>query len=61
MTNKPIMQATDLSRHYRQGDVTLSVLSGVNLRIKVGEKIAIVGVSGLSLIHIWTLPTKRIV
>jgi lipoprotein-releasing system ATP-binding protein len=46
MTNKPIMQATDLSRHYRQGDVTLSVLSGVNLRIDVGEKIAIVGVSG---------------
>ncbi len=46
MTNKPIMQAIDLSRHYRQGDVTLSVLSGVNLRIEVGEKIAIVGVSG---------------
>ena len=38
MTNKPIMQAIDLSRHYRQGDVTLSVLSGVNLSIEAGEK-----------------------
>ena len=46
MTNKPIMHATDLSRHYRQGDVTLSVLSGVNLSIEAGEKVAIVGVSG---------------
>ena len=46
MTNNLIMQATDLSRHYRQGDVTLSVLSGVNLSIKAGEKIAIIGVSG---------------
>ena len=46
MTNRPIMHATDLSRHYRQGDVTLSVLSGVNLSIEAGEKVAIVGVSG---------------
>ena len=46
MTNKLIMHATDLSRHYRQGDVTLSVLSGVNLSIEAGEKVAIVGVSG---------------
>ena len=46
MTNNLIMQATDLSRHYRQGDVILSVLSGVNLSIKAGEKIAIIGVSG---------------
>ena len=46
MTNKPIIHATDLSRHYRQGDVTLSVLSGVNLSIEAGEKVAIVGVSG---------------
>ena len=46
MTNKPIMHATDLSRHYRQGDVTLSVLAGGNLSIEAGEKVAIVGVSG---------------
>ena len=46
MTNKPIMHATDLSRRYRQGDVTLSVLTGVNLSIEAGEKVAIVGVSG---------------
>ena len=46
MTNNLIMQATDLSRYYRQGDVILSVLSGVNLSIKAGEKIAIIGVSG---------------
>ena len=46
MTNNLIMRATDLNRHYQQGDVTLSVLSGVNVSIEQGEKIAIVGVSG---------------
>ncbi len=46
MTNNLIMRATDLNRHYQQGDVTLSVLSGVNVSVEQGEKIAIVGVSG---------------
>jgi len=41
-----VLEASDVHKSFRQGPVTLSVLSGVNLRIAAGERIAIVGASG---------------
>jgi lipoprotein-releasing system ATP-binding protein len=41
-----VLQARGLRKHFRQGDVTLEVLRGVDLEIRRGERVAIVGVSG---------------
>lgn len=46
MTIESVLVAKDLSRDYQQGNLNLSVLKAVNLDIKRGEKLAIVGVSG---------------
>ena len=46
MTIESVLVAKDLSRDYQQGNLSLSVLKAVNLDIKRGEKLAIVGVSG---------------
>jgi lipoprotein-releasing system ATP-binding protein len=41
-----VLQARGLHKHFRQGDVTLEVLRGVDIEIGRGERVAIVGVSG---------------
>lgn len=41
-----VLSARALRKHFRQGDVTLEVLKGVNLEIGRGERVAIIGVSG---------------
>lgn len=41
-----VLEARALFREFRQGPATLPVLTGVELRIGVGERIAIVGSSG---------------
>ena len=41
-----ILSARALRKQFRQGDVTLNVLNGVNLEIGRGERVAIIGVSG---------------
>jgi lipoprotein-releasing system ATP-binding protein len=41
-----VLEASDVHKSFRQGPVTLSVLSGVSLRIGMGERVAIVGASG---------------
>jgi lipoprotein-releasing system ATP-binding protein len=48
MTSKAILKATNLHRHYQQGDsdAVLHVIKGIDLEIAQGEKIAIIGVSG---------------
>ena len=44
--NNAILRARDLSQRVPTADGTLEILSGVNLEIKAGESVAIIGVSG---------------
>ena len=46
MTNTPIRTAESVVREYSQGGTSIPVLSGVNLSVGHGEKVAIVGASG---------------
>ncbi|EQD50858.1 lipoprotein transporter ATP-binding subunit, partial [mine drainage metagenome] len=41
-----VLEAHDLCKSYREGSATLTVLSGIELRVSPGERIAIVGASG---------------
>lgn len=51
-----VLEAHDIAKHYRGGDgSTLTILNGVNLSVKRGEMIAIVGESGAgksTLLHV---------
>jgi len=42
----PVLQARDLARRYHQGDLSVEVLTEVNLTIDAGERVAIIGTSG---------------
>lgn len=42
----PVLEASAVRREFRQGPTLLSVLSGIDLTIRAGERIAIVGASG---------------
>lgn len=44
--NDPILQLKDITRVYQQGGHTLTVLKGVNLAVKAGEMVGLVGASG---------------
>jgi lipoprotein-releasing system ATP-binding protein len=46
MTDDRVLEATDVRRAFRQGPIDLEVLLGVNLTVKAGERIAIIGASG---------------
>ena len=46
MTDGPVLRAIEVHKSFRQGPVTLDVLSGVNLAVAAGERVAIVGASG---------------
>jgi len=46
MSDQPVLACRNLTRHYKQGADQLTVLSGVDLQIKAGERVAIVGASG---------------
>lgn len=45
LTN-PVLQCTDVFKHYGQGELAVQVLRGVDVSIFAGERIAIVGASG---------------
>ncbi len=42
----PVLECTGLTRVFHEGGLNVSVLSGVDLRVEPGERIAIVGTSG---------------
>jgi lipoprotein-releasing system ATP-binding protein len=44
--NDTVIACRDLKKTYAQGDLSVTVLNGVNLEVKRGERIAIVGASG---------------
>ena len=45
-TAKLVLEANDVARTFRQGPIDLAVLTGVNLAVRAGERIAIIGASG---------------
>jgi lipoprotein-releasing system ATP-binding protein len=46
LESKTVMEATDVERSFRQGPIDLQVLQGVNLTVRAGERLAIIGASG---------------
>ncbi|MFN3739697.1 MAG: ABC transporter ATP-binding protein, partial [Thermodesulfovibrionales bacterium] len=46
MTQEPLCVLTDIKKSYHVGEINLEVLRGINLEIKRGEFIAIMGASG---------------
>ena len=45
-TAYPVLECRNLMRHFREGESTLEVLRGVDLRIAPAERVAIIGASG---------------
>jgi len=43
---QPVLTCANLAKHFMQGDTRVDVLSGVNMSIAPGERVAIVGASG---------------
>lgn len=46
MSNDVVVECRDLTKRYREGSLDVSVLRGVNLAVRRGERIAIMGASG---------------
>ncbi|RTE65719.1 lipoprotein-releasing ABC transporter ATP-binding protein LolD [Amphritea opalescens] len=44
--NDLVLECIDLKKHYGEGDITVEVLQGVQLQVRRGETLAIVGSSG---------------
>ncbi len=45
-STNPVLTCTNVSKHYGEGNLTVSVLRGINITINAGERVAIVGASG---------------
>ena len=45
-SNDTVLEARDVGRAFRQGPIALEVLRGLNLKVKAGERIAVIGASG---------------
>ena len=46
MNNQSILQCSNLTKRFNQGNLDVEVLKGVDLSISVGERVAIMGASG---------------
>lgn len=46
MNDKIILQCTGLTKRYKQGELDVEVLKGIDLKVGTGERIAIMGASG---------------
>lgn len=46
MNNPVILQCSQLTKRYEQGDLNVDVLKGVSLEVRAGERVAIMGASG---------------
>jgi lipoprotein-releasing system ATP-binding protein len=46
VTSEFVMEASGVERTFRQGPIDLQVLQGVNLAVRAGERLAIIGASG---------------
>jgi lipoprotein-releasing system ATP-binding protein len=46
MSNSSILQCTALTKRFKQGEIDVTVLKGVELNINEGERVAIMGASG---------------
>jgi lipoprotein-releasing system ATP-binding protein len=46
LATAPVLSCVDVSKHYGQGALAVSVLRAINVNIMAGERVAIVGASG---------------
>ncbi len=46
MSNDIILQCQQLTKRYKQGELDVEVLKGINLKIEAGKRVAIMGSSG---------------
>ncbi len=46
MSSKTILQCTALTKRYKQGELDVKVLKGIDLNIGIGQRVAIMGASG---------------